>query len=255
MKFLLVSDLHYELRQYDWLHSVAADFDTVVIAGDHLDIVSVVPVRAQRVVVLNHLKRLNIETRVLTSSGNHDLDGRNSAGEKTARWMSEVRRAGIPCDGDRLDIQGAMVSICPWWDGPFAREEIGRQLAADADRRTGPWIWVYHAPPSNSPTSWAGKRHYGDDALVEWIDRFQPDGVLCGHIHQSPFRKEGSWVDRLGSTWVFNAGKQIGPVPAHIVFDSDTGLVSWHSLAGSEYVDLSAPPSDCQPREWTALSQ
>ncbi len=113
MKALLVADLHYELRQYDWLHVVAPDFDTVVIAGDHLDIVSSVPVQAQLVVVLNHLKRLNVETRLLTSSGNHDLNGRNTAGEKTARWMSEVRRAGIPCDGDRLEVAGAMVSICP----------------------------------------------------------------------------------------------------------------------------------------------
>ena len=148
-----------------------------------------------------------------------------------------------------------MVSICPWWDGPSARQEIGEQLALDAGHRRGPWFWIYHAPPSDSPTSWAGKRHYGDDALVEWIARFRPDGVLCGHIHQSPFRQEGSWVDRIGSTWIFNAGRQIGPIPAHIIFDSDSGSAIWHSLAGSEIVDLADAESAAVPRELTNQSQ
>ena len=249
MKVLLVADLHYTLKQFDWLHAVAPEFDAVVIAGDLLDIVSTVPLQGQLVVVMNHLKRLQRETRLLVSSGNHDLNGRNAAGEKVARWMSQVRRAGIPCDGDRLEIDGTLVSICPWWDGPASQAEVGEQLAADARARAGRWLWVYHAPPSGSPTSWAGDRHFGDDALVEWIHRFEPDLVLCGHIHQSPFRKGGSWVDRIGKTWVFNAGKQIGPVPCHIVFDTQSGSAIWHSLAGSEIVDWVDTEAPAIPRE------
>ena len=38
MKCLLVSDLHYSLKQFDWVTDVAPSFDVVVIAGDHLDI-------------------------------------------------------------------------------------------------------------------------------------------------------------------------------------------------------------------------
>ncbi|MDG2306633.1 MAG: metallophosphoesterase [Candidatus Binatia bacterium] len=249
MKILLVADLHYTLKQFDWLHAVAPDFDVVVLAGDHLDIVSTVPLQGQLVVVLNHLKRLHEHTRLVVSSGNHDLNGRNEAGEKVARWMSQVRHAGIPTDGDCLELDGALVSVCAWWDGPSSREEVGAQLARDAARRTGPWVWVYHAPPSDSPTSWAGTKHFGDDSLIEWIQEHSPDVVLCGHIHQSPFRKGGSWVDRIGSTWVFNAGKQIGPVPCHIVFDTEDGSATWHSLAGSEIVDLVGPNATATPRE------
>ena len=40
MKCLLISDLHYALKQFDWASNVAQDFDVVVIAGDHLDISS-----------------------------------------------------------------------------------------------------------------------------------------------------------------------------------------------------------------------
>ena len=38
MKCLLVADLHYSLKQFDWLLEAARDMDVVVIAGDHLDI-------------------------------------------------------------------------------------------------------------------------------------------------------------------------------------------------------------------------
>ena len=44
---LLASDIHYKLRHFDWLLDVAADFDAVVLAGDHLDISAIAPLQAQ----------------------------------------------------------------------------------------------------------------------------------------------------------------------------------------------------------------
>jgi Icc-related predicted phosphoesterase len=93
---------------------------------------------------------------------------------------------------------------------------------------------VYHAPPDASPTSWTGKRHYGDVELLEWIEQYQPDLVMCGHVHQSPFVPEGSWIDRIGSTVVFNAGRQIGPVPTRIELDTETEIARWSWLEGVE---------------------
>ena len=37
MRCLLVADLHYDLRKFDWVVAAAAHVDVVVIAGDHLD--------------------------------------------------------------------------------------------------------------------------------------------------------------------------------------------------------------------------
>jgi Icc-related predicted phosphoesterase len=93
---------------------------------------------------------------------------------------------------------------------------------------------VYHAPPEESPTSRTGKRHYGDEDLNKWIDQHQPAIVLCGHVHQSPFARDGSWVDELGTTLVFNAGRQRGPIPARVEIDTGAGLVAWLSLEGIE---------------------
>ncbi len=240
MRYLLVSDLHYTLRQLDWLQSVADRYRVVVVAGDHLDISSSVVFEAQIVVILKYLQRVHSRATLVVSSGNHDLDSTNEAGEKVAAWMSRVRRLGVATDGDTIEVDDTLFTICPWWDGPATRAEVAAQLARDAATRAGrKWVWVYHSPPAHSPTSWTGTRHFGDDDLVEWMSTHRPDVVLTGHIHQSPFRKGGSWVDRVGDTWVFNAGREIGPVPCHIVIEPMAGRASWFSSAGAERVDLS----------------
>jgi len=241
MKCLLVSDLHYTLKQFDWVERVAADFDVIVIAGDHLDISSAVALEAQIVVILKYLQRVGSRAKVLVSSGNHDLNARNEGGEKVARWMTRARRLGVAVDGDAIEVAGTLFTVCPWWDGPETQRLVDAQLARDAATAPRTWMWVYHAPPSDSPISWTGSRHFGDDALVAWIARYRPAMVFCGHIHQSPFRSGGSWIDRIGDTWVFNAGRQIGPVPTHVIVDTDERRATWLSLAGTQVVPLDAP--------------
>jgi predicted phosphodiesterase len=241
VKILLVSDLHYALKQYDWTAAVAPDFDLVIIAGDHLDIAGQLDGGVQVVVILNYLKRMAALGRLIVSSGNHDLDRRDAAGEKVAAWMSRVRQLGIATDGDSIEIDGTLVTICPWWDGPHGRQAVADQLARAAEQRTGAWIWVYHAPPEGSATCWSGQRSHGDVELTRWIEAYGPDIVFSGHIHEAPFKRGGSWVDRIGSTWVFNAGQQIGPTPTHVVLDTDAQEAAWFSLAGAELVDLGSP--------------
>jgi Icc-related predicted phosphoesterase len=241
MRSLLVSDLHYTLKQFDWVDRVAGEYDLVVIAGDHLDIASAVALDAQIVVILKYLTRVKTRATVLVSSGNHDLNARGESGEKVARWMTRVRGLGVSTDGDAVDVGGTLFSVCPWWDGPETRKQVDAQLARDAERAGREWAWVYHAPPSDSPVSWAGQRFFGDDDLLAWIRRYRPAMVFTGHIHQSPFREGGSWVDRIGDTWVFNAGRQIGPVPTHVIVDTDEQTATWFSLAGNQVVRLDQP--------------
>jgi Icc-related predicted phosphoesterase len=241
MRCLVVADLHYSLPQFDWLLSVASSFDLVIFAGDALDIGSEVDFRAQIVVVKKYLALLSGLTRVILCSGNHDLDERNDEGEKFARWIGDVRTLGIACDGDSLTIGDTLFTVCPWWDGPLLRRRIEQQLQDASAGRLKRWIWVHHAPPANSPTSWGGNRYFGDVELEQWIQGHQPSMVISGHVHQSPFIADGSWFDQLGQTWVFNAGHQFGRPPAFIVLDIDDGAAFWLSAAGDERIDLNAP--------------
>jgi Icc-related predicted phosphoesterase len=235
VQLLVVSDLHYSLRQLDWVVSVAGDFDLVVVAGDHLDIASIVDPAAQIAVTLEYLARVAKKTSVIACSGNHDLDATDADDERHAAWLHGATGAGVAVDGSSVELDGCFVTVCPWWDGPRAQARVDAQLRRDAalvgDRT---WVWVYHAPPAGSPTSWTGRRHYGDAELTAWIEQHHPFLVVCGHVHQAPFADGGGWVDRLGATWVVNAGRQRGPVPAHVIVDTDRREASWASLEGIE---------------------
>jgi Icc-related predicted phosphoesterase len=242
MRILLASDLHYKLRQYDWLAAAAPGFDAVVVAGDHMDIASPVPAEVQIAALSASLSALARRRPLLACSGNHDLNARNAQGEKTADWLAPLRGAQLAVDGDTLQIGDTLFTVCPWWDGPIARAALDRLLAEAAPRRgqAARWVWVHHAPPEGV-LSWTGRRHYGDPALATLVKRHAPDAVLCGHIHEAPFKEGGSWIDRIGRTWLFNAGRQIGDVPARIEIDFAAQQARWVSLAGEQGRALALP--------------
>jgi predicted MPP superfamily phosphohydrolase len=113
VRILLVSDLHYTLRQFDWVVDTSPAFDLVVLAGDQLDISSSVALDAQIVVVLRYLALLQATGRVAVSSGNHDLTGSDANGERAALWLEQARAAGVPTDGDSLFVGDTLITICP----------------------------------------------------------------------------------------------------------------------------------------------
>jgi predicted phosphodiesterase len=139
MRGLLVSDLHYALKQFDWVHGVADRFDLVVIAGDSLDVSSAVAFPAQIVVVSKYLRRLAERTRLVASSGNHDLNARAADGERVATWRAKGRVPGVLTDGDHAEIDDVSLTICRWWDGPLGCADVGRHWRAmpRADRGGG----------------------------------------------------------------------------------------------------------------------
>ena len=238
MRILVVSDLHYRLRHYDWLVEAAAGVDAVALAGDLADVVSPVPHEVQTVVLSNYLSLLAERTQVFVASGNHDLDGPGAHGEQVATWLRRTDIASVHVDGTSVDVGDTRFTICPWWDGPVTRDEVAAQLEAAAVDRPARWVWLYHAPPAGTPLCFDGRRTFPDQELADWIAEHRPDLVLCGHIHQSPWAEGGSWNARLGDTWVFNAGKQIGPVPPHITIDTDAGTASWFGVFESETLSL-----------------
>jgi Icc-related predicted phosphoesterase len=251
VKILLVSDLHYALKQFDWTVAAAPEVDLVVIAGDHVDIAGRMDGGMQVVVILKYLRKLAASAKLIVSSGNHDLDQRDASGEKIPAWMAKVRALGAVADGDSIYYGDMLVTVCPWWDGPHAKQAVADQLARDAAREKQKWLWVYHGPPPG-PTSWNGRQDCGDTDLAAWIAEYSPDIVFTGHIHEAPFKQGGSWTDRIGDTWVFNSGRQIGPTPAHIFVDTEANEAAWFSQAGAESVQLSAPLMRPIP-EMTAL--
>ncbi|HTY72556.1 MAG TPA: metallophosphoesterase [Actinomycetes bacterium] len=238
MRVLVASDLHYRLPHYDWLVQAAADVDVVALPGDLADVVSPVPHEVQVVVLERYLGQLAERATVLAASGNHDLDGPGRDGEQVAGWLRLLSAPGLHADGASVDIDGVRFTVCPWWDGPTARAEVDALLQAAAVDRPDTWVWLYHAPPAGTVLCSDGRREFPDHDLTSWIERYQPFAVLCGHIHQAPWVEGGSWHARIGSTWVFNAGRQVGPVPPHITLDTERGTAEWYGVFDRQTVDL-----------------
>ena len=238
MKILAVSDLHYRLPHFDWLVGAAKDVDVVAVVGDLADVVSPVPHAVQSVVLQKYLGALADHATVLVSSGNHDLDGPGEHGEQVAAWLRSSGTEQIHVDGTSIDIGDTRFTICPWWDGPVTRQHVDDQLAAAAVDRPERWVWLYHSPPAGTVLCNDGRREFPDHDLAAWIEQHSPDLVLCGHIHQAPWIDGGSWHARLGTTRVFNAGKQRGPIPPHITLDLEAGTAEWYGVFDVESIAL-----------------
>ena len=242
MKILLVADLHYSLRQWDWLNDTADRFDLVVVAGDLLDIASIVPLEAQIIVVRKYLQRLTPQAPILVCSGNHDIRSEDETQTRDAAWLRDKKGDHYLADGDHFEQGNFYFSMLPWWEDDAQREQIEQQLVTQREEAAGKrWIWVYHAPPKGTKVAWSGKRDFGDDALPAWIERFEPELVLGGHIHNAPFYADGSWIDNIHGTWVFNGGKQIGSVPCFTVIDTENNKAMWMSAAEAEQAELTLP--------------
>lgn len=231
----MVSDLHYQLRQYDWLLHAAPRYDAVMIAGDLLDLGSLVDPDVQILVVSQYLEALKAATCVVVCSGNHDGDERTDDGGFSAAWLTELRSTGLHVDGESFDFTGMRVSVCPWWEGTRQRDALREQLRLESMNLGAPlWLWLHHAAPSDSPVSWTGKTDGGDPFLLSMIDEFSPNIVISGHIHNAPMVAGGSWHARRGRTWLFNPGSQVGPVPSSIRIDltaSTADYVSYDEVA------------------------
>lgn len=242
MKILLVADLHYTLPQWDWLSATANRFDLVVIAGDLLDITSIVPIEAQITVVRRYISDLAPKAPLLITSGNHDILIPDDGDVRDARWLQEKNSIFYRADGDDFTVDDLYFSLLPWWESDAQRDAIQEQLEVQKDKVEGKrWIWVYHPPPRETLVSWNGLRDFGDAYLPDWIERYKPEMVLGGHIHNAPFYADGSWIDVVGKTFVFNSGKQIGSVPCFTAIDTNARDAIWLSAAEGEKALLKLP--------------
>jgi len=89
-----------------------------------------------------------------------------------AGWLLATRAEGLHVDGDSFDLGETRITVCPWWDGELSRGELEALLEREAAQAHGRWLWIHHAPPEGSRTSWTGRKFAGDEFLRGWIDRF-----------------------------------------------------------------------------------
>ena len=82
-------------------------------------------------------------------------------------------------------------------------EELGRRADAGLADVDGARVWIFcpHSPPYDTACDrLRSGRHVGSPTLRAFVDREQPDLLLCGHIH------EARGMDDVGATRVVNPG-------------------------------------------------
>lgn len=235
MNILVVSDIHYSLQQYDWLVGECSSYDLILIAGDLMELASTVDLDTQSSVVSQYFRRISAQVPLVVCSGNHDLLA-DHEGLRSAEWLEELAIPNLTVDHGCFESDALRILSFPWWESEEEKARIEawleQQTKLDDPR---PVFWVHHAPPLGSKTSWNGKRDLGDKSLVEWIERYAPDVVFSGHVHNAPYyAPKGSWMDRIGSTVVINGGRQIGEKPATVELQFEDGILTWCGMEGCE---------------------
>ncbi|MDP0500279.1 MAG: metallophosphoesterase family protein [Verrucomicrobiota bacterium JB022] len=212
MRILFVTDLHYQQPWFDWIRDQAPEHDLLCLGGDLLDQNHPAPHHKQVDCVGQWLHELTQPTYLC--SGNHD------------RPWDSARSRWLPADW--LHALGdvhlwAHASIVPCGDLRLLIGHYHEPLPhGEAD------IWLVHTPPAGSSVSRpAHGRDMGDRRLAIELHQRRPALVLCGHQHRPAY-----WYARLGPTLCVNPGLNWGaPFPNHVVVDTSTGLVHWHSAS------------------------
>lgn len=241
MKILVVSDIHYSLRQYDWLVREGSNHDLVIIAGDLLEMASPVDLDTQASVVTQYFQRISATTPLVVCSGNHDLLT-DCNGICSSEWLEDLAVPNLTVDLQSYRCPSLRILSFPWWSQEEEKAKIESWLDNDSkqsDQR--PVIWVHHAPPLKTKVSWNGRRDAGDATIRKWIASYSPALVLSGHVHNAPYyAPEGSWIDRVGDTVVVNGGRQIGEQPATVSITMKEGRITWCGMEGCEEREFSA---------------
>ena len=192
----------------------------------------------QSLVLDKYLGLLADQAVVLAASGNHDLDGPGEHGEQVAGWLRRPRAAPSTSTVSTSTSTAPASRSAPGGTArrPATRSPRSSPPPPSTGRSAGSGSTTRRRPARSLCKD--GRREFPDHELAAWIAEHQPDVVLCGHIHQAPWVEGGSWHARLGRTWVFNAGKQVGPVPPHITLDIEAATADWFGVFESETISL-----------------
>ena len=111
--------------------------------------------------------------------------------------------------GQTMEIAGQIVAGLGYSNptpfntpGEYTEDELARRLAKFAN--PNPRILICHAPPRNTRLDRAGEgKHFGSQAVRDFIERAQPEYFYCGHIHEA-----AGLQDTLGKSRGWNVGKR-----------------------------------------------
>jgi Icc-related predicted phosphoesterase len=191
LRLLIFSDIHNDWQLLEDLLAIEADY--YIAAGDQATwskgverCGEILQTRGDRVYVLpgNHETADQVAS-MAARYGLHDLHGQHF---QAGRWHI----AG-------LGYSNPTPFNTP---GEYSEPQIHDRLLKFADLK--PLVLVCHAPPFGTALDRIRPGlHGGSTAVKQFIETYQPEHFICGHIHEA----SGTTV-QIGSTRATNAGKK-----------------------------------------------
>lgn len=193
MKFLVLSDIHGDLKYLEKLDEEFAVADVVLFAGDFSALGK--PETAKPVLDLLVKKHESI----FAVLGNCDEPD----------FITELEKKDISVEGgvvfrEGLAFAGAGGGLKFTGDTPFERtdDEIMHDLRIITEQDT--WnnlIAIVHQPPKDTKCDLiTAGAHVGSEKLREFIEKYSPLAVITGHIHES------FAIDYINNTICINPG-------------------------------------------------
>ncbi len=194
MRIIALSDIHGAYKKVDEILAQESSFDALIIAGD---LTTVGPPEEAASAIRQFLRH---GKPLFVVAGNMDVP------EVEATFSTlgvSVNARGVVLEG--VGIFGVSASPFTPMHTPYeisedeimTRAEAGWKDVASAQRK----LFVPHAPPRETKVDriLLGK-HVGSTAVRTFIERYAPDVVICGHIH------EARGIDTIGTTTIVNCG-------------------------------------------------
>ncbi len=194
MNIVAIGDIHAAYDNLDKILRQEKNADVILIVGDITTHGTVADIRTAIEKILEHGKS------VLAIAGNMDVP--ESDGELFQLGIS-LNARGV-CIGD-VGFFGVSAAALSSLHTPYelTEEEIARRIQSGFSMvRDAPIkVFVPHSPPYRTKLDriFLGM-HVGSTSVREFIEKEQPNVVVCGHIH------EARGQDILGKTKMVNCG-------------------------------------------------
>jgi putative phosphoesterase len=194
MRLLAFSDIHGSYHKVDEILVKESVFDAVIIAGD---LTTVGSTREAEEAIL----RFQLHSKpIFAVAGNMDLPEIENS---LTRLGVSINARGLTCE--QVGLFGVSASPFTPMKTPYeiSEEEIERRTESGwKDIASARWkIFVPHTPPHDTKLDRVMTgMHVGSTAVRKAIVKYQPDLVVCGHIH------EARGVDTIGKTTIVNCG-------------------------------------------------
>jgi Icc-related predicted phosphoesterase len=201
MKILCIADIHGDMEGVKTARKYAEqnDITDILILGDfpghgvfHNIVMSMEQIRS----VLEELKGFN----VLAIPGNCDP-------QRTSELFDEYK---VNLHEKVKDVEGVRIigfggsNITPFGTpSEYSETEIYERLKKLMPAKNAKTILAVHCPPMDTDCDKTGSNmHAGSSAIRRIIEEYQPDLVVCSHIHEA-----GGSSDMIGATKIVNIGR------------------------------------------------